>query len=190
MDYEMDKLLRLLAVLLALTLVSLAMPGCPGDDDDDDDNDDSATADDDVADDDVADDDAADDDAGDDDTAPANASVIGAASREFQTCPPAGDGVGDLCVYLLATCEDLPSEVASVVVPDADLSWPDNRVDFTITGVADGLWQGWGFLDDDGSGCDGGPTSGDFFLSGGCVEVEVAGQQDVTGVQIVFNDKY
>jgi len=179
---EMDKLLRLLAVLLAFTLVSLALPGCPGDDDDDDD--DSASTDDDVADDDVAD-----DDVGDDDTVAADATVSGTASREFQTCPPAGDGVGDLCVFLLATCEDLGTAVASAVVSDADLSWPDNTIPFEITGVADGVWQAWGFLDDDGSGCDGGPTTGDFFLSGGCVEVEVVGQADVTGVEIVFNAK-
>ena len=184
----MNKALRLLAVLMAMTLGSLALPGCPSDDDDDD-NDDSATGDDDVADDDAADDDAADDDAADDDTVAADATVSGSAGREFSTCPPEGNGIGDLCMFLLSNCADLGTEVASTVVPDADMEWPDSRVDFAITGVPDGMWQLYGFLDDDGSGCEGGMTFGDFFLAAECVEVEVVGQQDVTGVQITFDSK-
>ena len=177
----MDSLYRILGTCLAAFLLTLTMPGCtaPSHEGDDDDNDDSATG----------DDDAADDDAADDDTVAAEAMVSGRAGREFSTCPPAGNGVGDLCLYLLTDCADPFSDVASTVVPDADMSWPDNLVDFTIEGVPDGVWQLYGFLDDDGSGCEGGVSNGDFYLADECVEVEVVDQQDVTGVLIKFNSK-
>ncbi len=169
----------LIHTALALSLLTLVLPGCEPVEVDDDD----------VADDDVADDDTADDDVGDDDTAPAEAMVSGIAGREYSTCPPAGNGVGDLCMFLLQDCLDVESAVASTVVLDADMSWPTNTIDFAIEGVADGSWQLFGFLDDDGAGCDAGPTSGDFFVSGNCVEVVVVDQQDVTDVAIVFDSK-
>ncbi len=171
----------LLTFALVLSLLSLALPACEtgthplngGDDDDDDD----------IVDDD--DDDVADDD----DAAPAEAAVSGAAGRTFSTCPPAGNGVGDLCMFLLSDCADPDSTVASAVVLDADMSWPDNKIDFTVEEVPDGVWQLYGFLDDDGSGCEGGISNGDFFLAGACVEVVVVDQRDVEGVVVTFDSK-
>jgi hypothetical protein len=177
----MDKLLQLLTLCLAATLITLAMPACEsspfgtGDDDD-------------VADDDVSDDDVSDDDVGDDDTAPAEAVVSGTATRIYQTCPPQGDGNGDLCTFLAEVCDDYDDVVASAMVA-ANMGMPETPVDFNIEFVADGVWQAFGFLDDNGTGCDAGPDEGDFFTTTGCVEVEVAGQVDVADVEIVFDAK-
>jgi len=153
--------------------------GCTESGDDDDDS---------AGDDDAGDDDAGDDDAGDDDAA-ADAMVSGTAGRETSTCPPYQDGMGTLCMFLLQTCADLGTEVASGEVASADMSFPTNTVDFDISDVPDGTFQLFGFLDDDDSGCAGGETTGDFFVSGDCVEVVVSGQQDVSGVSITFDAK-
>ena len=111
------------------------------------------------------------------------------AGREFSTCPPNQDGMGALCMFLLADCEDLGSAVSSQTIADADMSWPTNVVDWEMTGVPDGTWQLWGFLDDDSSGCEGDVTYGDFYLAGGCIEVTVTNQEDVTGVNVMFDSK-
>jgi len=48
----------------------------------------------------------------------------------------------------------------------------------------------YGFLDDDGTGCAGGATEGDFWVEGdGCSVVSVVDQEDVTGVELVFASK-
>jgi hypothetical protein len=121
---------------------------------------------------------------------PAEASVSGTAGRDISTCPPWQDGIGDLCVFLLDECGDVDTEVVSVTVADADMSWPTNTVPFTIEGVPDGTFQVYGFLDDDGTGCAGGATEGDFWVdSDSCAEVTVTGQEDVTGVALTFASK-
>lgn len=115
-------------------------------------------------------------------------SISGTVGREIATCPPVHGGVGTLCVHVLTTCPDVGTEVASTTVASADMSWPYNTVDFTVTGVADGTYQVFAYLDDDESGCTGTLTSGDFYLGDMCVEVTVSGA-DVTGVTITFNNK-
>jgi len=115
-------------------------------------------------------------------------SVSGTVGRETATCPPLYGGIGTLCVHILATCGDMSSEVASTTVPSADMSWPYNTIDFTVTDVPGGSHQIFAYLDDDDSGCDGTLTSGDFFLGDMCVPVTVDGA-DVTGVTITFNNK-
>jgi len=181
----MNEVTRILALMLTLLLVGIALPACDGETDDDDDDsgvgDDDATADDDDA--------TADDDDDDDDTVAANAVISGVANREFSTCPPSGDGFGNLCVSLQGTCDDFGTEVASFSVADADMSWPTNEVAFELTGVPDGTWQLYAWLDDDAGGCEGGGGAGDFIVLGLCVEVEVAGQADVTDLAITFNTK-
>jgi hypothetical protein len=137
-------------------------------------------------DDDAADDD---DDTGDDDTVAAEAMISGDVGREVSTCPPNQDGIGALCMFLLQTCGDMDSVIASSELADADMSWPTNTVAFEIEGIPDGTWQLWGYLDDDGSGCDGEPTYGDFYLEGACVEVVVTDQEDVTGILVTFDSK-
>ena len=185
----MNEATKFLVLLLGVLMVGLALPACDGEaaaDDDDDSaagDDDDATADDD----DVADDD--DDVADDDDVVAGDAVISGVVNREFSTCPPSGDGIGSLCVSLQGTCGDYGTEVASTEVVDADMSWPTNEVPFELTGIADGTWQLCAFQDDDGSGCDGGASAGDFIILGGCVEVVVTGQQDVTGLAITFDAK-
>jgi hypothetical protein len=116
-------------------------------------------------------------------------SVSGTVAREASsTCPPLSDGVGPLCVHILGTCGDMSSEVASLTIPSADMSWPTNTVEFTVTDVPDGSHQIFAYHDDDASGCDGTLTSGDFFLGDMCVPVTVDGA-DVTGISITFNNK-
>ena len=193
----MNELMKSLTLLLTLLLVGIVLPACDGEADDDDDSgvgdDDDATADDDDA---TADDDDAtadDDDAtagDDDDTVAANAVISGMANREFSTCPPSGDGIGTLCVSLQGTCDDFGTEVASAEVTGADMSWPTNEVPYELTGIPDGTWQLYAWLDDDEAGCAGGAGSGDFIVLGLCMEVEVTGQQDVTGLAVTFNTKF
>jgi hypothetical protein len=179
---KIHRLWQLLLCLAFAALLPLAMVACPATTDDDDSADDD--------DDDAADDDAADDDASDDDTEPADAAVSGSVDREISTCPPNQDGLGDLCMFLLADCADSTNDaVATGHVANADMSFPTNAVDFTIEGLADGTYQLTGFLDDDSSGCDGAVTYGDFYMDGVCVEVEIVGQQDVTGVTMTFTSK-
>ncbi len=178
---------KILALLLSLLLVGFALPACDGEADDDDD---SATGDDD----DVADDDDAtgdDDDAtgDDDDTVAADATISGVIVREFSTCPPSGDGFGTLCVSLQGACDDFGTEVASFELADADMSWPTNEIAYELTGVADGVWQLYAWLDEDDGGCAGGAATGDFIVLGLCLEVEVAGQADVTDFDVTFNTK-
>jgi hypothetical protein len=129
-----------------------------------------------------------DSDSDSDSDAEGDAQVSGSASRDYSTCPPYQDGIGDLCVFLLDDCEDIDSDVASATVTNADMSFPTNTVAFTIEGVPDGTFQLYGFLDDDASGCAGGATTGDFWMNG-CLEVTVADQQDVTGANIQFASK-
>ncbi len=179
----MNEVTRILALLLTLLLVGIALPACDGEADDDDDSgaadDDDATADD--------DDDATAGD--DDDTVAADAAISGVIVREFSTCPPSGDGIGTLCVSLQGTCDDFGTEAASFELADADMSWPTNEVAYDLTGVADGVWQLYAWLDEDGAGCDGGGDAGDFIVLGLCVEVEVTGQADVTDFDVTFNTK-
>ena len=179
---------KILALLLSMLLVGFALPACDGAADDDDD--DSGAGDDDAADDDDA---TADDDdatAGDDDDAAAkDATISGVVNREFSTCPPSGDGFGTLCVSLQGTCDDFGTEVAAFELADADMSWPTNEVPFDLTEVADGVWQLYAWLDEDGAGCAGGAAAGDFIVLGLCVEVEVVDQTDVTDLAITFNTK-
>ncbi len=177
----MTKLLHLFVLTLGLALIGLL--GCESSPFG------TGMADDDVADDDASDDDASDDDVGDDDTAPAEAMVSGEATRTFQTCPPQDNGIGDLCTFIAEVCDDYENVAASGVVEGADMSWPETPVAYEIDGVADGVWQAFGFLDDNESGCEGGPDEGDFFTTSGCVEVEVVGQADVTDVAILFDAK-
>ncbi|MBU1072666.1 hypothetical protein KKG45_05405, partial [bacterium] len=73
------------------------------------------------------------------------------------------------------------------MVASADMSYPTNLIAFDITEVADGTYQAYGYLDDDGTG-DGGATAGDFENTV-CVEVTVSDQEDVTGVSITFDSK-
>ena len=185
----MNEMTKTLALMLTLLLVGLALPACDGEADDDDDSgvgdDDDATADDDDA---TAGDD---DDAtagDDDDTVAADAVISGVINREFSTCPPSGDGFGTLCVSLQGTCDDFGTEVASFELADADMSWPTNEVPYELTGIADGTWQLYSWLDEDGAGCDGGADAGDFIVLGLCVEVEVANQEDVI-LSVSFNTK-
>jgi hypothetical protein len=118
------------------------------------------------------------------------ASVSGTVSRLVETCPPLFGGIGPLCVHVLATCTDPSSEVASVIVPDANMSYPTNTVDYTVTGVPPGTWQVYAYHDDDESGCDFTLTTGDFFSGDGCISVTVDGScTDVTDADIVFNNK-
>jgi hypothetical protein len=179
---------KILALLMSLLLVGLALPACDGEADDDDDS--GTGDDDDVADDDDA---TADDDdatAGDDDDATAkDATISGVIVREFSTCPPSGDGIGTLCVSLQGSCDDFGTEVASFELADADMSWPTNEIAYELTELADGVWQLYSWLDEDGAGCDGGADTGDFIVLGLCLEVEVAGQADVTDFDVTFNTK-
>jgi hypothetical protein len=121
------------------------------------------------------------------DAAPANTTVSGSAGRTVATCPPVHAGMGVLCLSVRATCNDANSEGASAEVPNANLSFPTNTVDFQIQNVPDGDWQLYSFMDDDESGCDGPLTRGDFSLAAGCVPVSVTNQQDVTNVSITFD---
>ena len=123
------------------------------------------------------------------DAAPANATVSGTAERTLATCPPIHGGIGTLCLSLRTTCDDANSEVAGAEVPNGNMSFPGNQVNFQIQNVPDGTFQLYGFLDDDESGCDGALTTGDFSLAAGCIQVTVTNQQDVTGVSLVFDVK-
>ena len=113
--------------------------------------------------------------------------VSGVVSRNEFTCPPNEDGIGDLCFYALADCDDLGSAVALDSIDEADMSNPETTVPYTFADVPDGTHQLFALLDDDGSGCAGGPTTGDL-VPDDCVEVTVAGA-DLTGVDIVLGGK-
>ncbi len=115
-------------------------------------------------------------------------SVSGTVGRDYATCPPIYGGIGTLCVHILGTCGDMTSEVASTTVPNADMSWPTNTVNFTVPDVPDGSWQLFTYHDDDESGCNGTLTTGDFYSGDMCVAVTVDGA-DVTGVAVTFNNK-
>ncbi|MBW2261628.1 MAG: hypothetical protein JRG91_06605 [Deltaproteobacteria bacterium] len=115
-------------------------------------------------------------------------SVSGTVGRDYATCPPLYGGIGTLCLHMLTDCTDISTEVASATVPSADMSWPTNTIDFTITDVPSGSLQLLAYHDDDESGCNGTLTSGDFYSGDMCVAVTVDGA-DVTGVNITFNNK-
>jgi hypothetical protein len=166
----------LICLLAACLLPFAVMPiACADDDDSGSDSDGDSDSD-------------SDSDSDTDSDAEGDATVSGSASRDYGSCPPSQDGIGDLCMFLLADCDDLGSEVASAVVTAANMSNPSATIAYSIEGVPDGTFQLFGFLDDDSSGCDGGATSGDFWPNG-CVEVTVTDQQDVTGANIHFASK-
>lgn len=121
------------------------------------------------------------------DTLPTGDAVVaGSASRTIDTCPPTGDFTGTLCLFLLSTCDDLTSAVATAEIADAYLYMPSDSVDWEIAQVPDGSWQLWGFLDDDASGCDA-PTTND--LASECQAVEVLDGQDVSGLTVELVSK-
>ena len=118
------------------------------------------------------------------------ATVSGSANRTIGTCPPHDDGFGDLCVSLRGTCDQPATEVANTVTADQSMAGPESSyVDFELTGVPDGTWHIYALFDDDESGCDA-LTTGDFHLAAGCVEVTVTGGQDVSNVEITFDQRY
>lgn len=157
-----------LSLLLCGGLLAL---GCPTVDDDDAADDDDATGDD------------------DDDVTPGTAMVSGVVDREINTCPPVNGGSGTLCMFLLSDCSDLGTAVAAGTVANADMGLPNYVVYWEVGEVPDGTWQLYGFLDDDDSGCEGDITAGDFYLASGCLEVTVAGQEDVEDVHVTFDGK-
>jgi hypothetical protein len=103
--------------------------------------------------------------------------------------------MGTLCLSLRATCNDASSEVASTTVANADMwgpidgppGWNSPPVPYSIPNVPDGTWQLFALLDKDGSGCDT-ITTGDLHDSAGCVQVVVSGGNDVTDVELEFNN--
>ena len=155
-------------------------PGCHGGVGDGDEDDDDSAADGGVPDDGGADNNSHADggDVGDTDGG-SGWTVSGDLSRTEATCTPVqGEngcgGVGTLCVFLLASCGQQASAVASVEVASADLSMYLNVVPYSIPNVPDGTYQLWAFLDDDESGCAQGPGSCDVEANG-CDEVTVEG---------------
>lgn len=124
----------------------------------------------------------------DTDTVVPVAAVSGTVGRDVSTCPPGQDGIGNLCLFLLEDCDDFGSDGASANIAGVDMSVFTNTVPFEITEVPDGNWYLYGFLDDDGSGCDGDVTSGDFWEED-CIEVIVEDQTNVTGIEFIFWSK-
>ncbi len=121
------------------------------------------------------------------DTTPTGEAVVsGNSVRTVDTCPPSGDLLGTLCVFLAADCEDIGGVVASVEVGDANMYWFDDYVDWEITGVADGSWQIWAFLDDDESGCS---EMSENDLYSECQVVDVVDQADVAGLSLELVSK-
>ena len=187
--------LLLICAIAMLPLV--ALPLACGDDDDagadtdtdtDTDGDTDTDIDTDTDTDTDADTDADTDSDSDTETSTNTATVSGIVTRADTTCPPAEDGIGNLCMFLLADCDDLASDVATEFVADADMAAPNVEFPYTIASVPDGTYQLYGFLDDDESGCSEGTTTGDQFPSD-CVEVVVAEQQDVAGADLELTFK-
>jgi len=144
--------------------------GCPAGDDDDAADDDSAATD-------------------DDDFVPGDAEIYGTVTRDVSTCPPLYDGIGTLCVSAMSVCEDFDTEISANMIGTADMSSFETVVPFYLGGLPDGTWQLLAFLDDDQSGCILGVDRGDFALQQRCIEVEIVDQQDIEGLEIVFDDK-
>ena len=120
------------------------------------------------------------------DTEAGAVTVSGTANRTYDTCPPTGDFQGTLCLFLAAECEDIGGAAATAEVQDADMYMPTDIVDWAITGVANGSWQLWAFLDDDASGCTE-PSYND--LTSECQAVEVVEDADVPDLSVSLVSK-
>ncbi len=121
------------------------------------------------------------------DTTPVGEALVsGNSVRTMDTCPPTGDLLGTLCVFLATDCEDIAGAAATAEVTDANMYWFDDYVDWEITGVADGSWQVWAFLDDDESGCSE-MSNNDLYSQ--CQTVDVVDQVDVSGLTLELVSK-
>ena len=103
-----------------------------------------------------------------------------------------GDGIGDLHVVAFPTCDTESEVVGQAVVMDADLSAVDTPVAFTMSDVPSGTVHLVAFQDDDDSGANDGPNSGDPVAldetDGGVLCTEVTGTTDpVEGITIEIN---
>lgn len=121
------------------------------------------------------------------DTTPVGtATVSGSANRTYDTCPPTGDFMGTLCVFLAAECGDIAGAVANATMTDSDMYLPTDTVSWEVTEVADGSFQLWAFLDDDDSGCD---ATSENDLASECQAVEVLDGADVSGLSVELVSK-
>lgn len=171
------------ASVLALLLAAACDEGRGSSSDDDDDGSSDSDSDSDV-----------DSDSDSDSDSDGDATISGTITRDASTCPP-GPGewaTGNLCLSLRTDCDDEDSSVLEQTTANwplgVDMWLPYDPEPFEMTGVPDGTFELYVFLDDDLSGCDDGPNTYDF-LPSDCASVTVADQEDVTGVSINFLTK-
>jgi hypothetical protein len=87
-----------------------------------------------------------------------------------RSVPPTDDGIGTLCVGVMADCQSMASFVEGDQIDDADLSGEGVEIEFSILLLAEDMSGGNSYdvsakFIEDGGSCDATPVSGDLVAS-------------------------